>query len=95
MAGLLITHNMTPDKTPVISMPFQLKLAALIVTIIGLITALELASLTSKQMKTTPNLVTHNFSNMLGYFPALVHRFAPKLNLILGQTVANQIVDQT
>lgn len=86
---------MTPDKTPVISMPAQLKLAALLVTIIGLITALELASLTSKQMKTTPNLAPHNFSNILGYFPALVHRFTPKLNLILGQTIANQMVDQT
>nr|WNH21878.1 NADH dehydrogenase subunit 5 [Bothus lunatus] len=95
VAGLLITLNMTPSKTPVMSMPVELKTAALAVTIIGLLAALELASLTSKQVKTSPSPVPHNFSNMLGYFPALVHRHAPKINLVLGQTVANQMVDQT
>nr|WNH22021.1 NADH dehydrogenase subunit 5 [Pseudupeneus maculatus] len=95
VAGLLITSNITPMKTPIMSMPMLLKLAALAVTILGLLTALELASLTSKQFKTTPALVPHHFSNMLGFFPAIIHRTAPKLNLILGQAVASQMVDQT
>nr|ATU85108.1 NADH dehydrogenase subunit 5 [Salvelinus namaycush]ATU85121.1 NADH dehydrogenase subunit 5 [Salvelinus namaycush]UXB60184.1 NADH dehydrogenase subunit 5 [Salvelinus namaycush]UZC54934.1 NADH dehydrogenase subunit 5 [Salvelinus namaycush] len=95
IAGLLITSNLLPSKTPVMTMPLPLKLAALLVTISGLLIALELASLTSKQFKTTPNLITHNFSNMLGFFPAVVHRLAPKLNLTLGQTIASQMVDQT
>lgn len=95
IAGLLITSNFLPSKTPVITIPLSLKLAALLVTISGLLIALELASLTGKQFKTTPNLVTHNFSNILGFFPAVVHRLAPKLNLTLGQTIASQIVDQT
>nr|YP_009355491.1 NADH dehydrogenase subunit 5 [Hoplichthys gilberti]BAX03770.1 NADH dehydrogenase subunit 5 [Hoplichthys gilberti]BBU25732.1 NADH dehydrogenase subunit 5 [Hoplichthys gilberti] len=95
IAGLLITSNLLPLKTPIMSMPLILKLAALTVTIIGLILALELASLTNKQFKTTPNLVPHHFSNMLGFFPSVVHRFAPKLNLALGQTIASQMVDQT
>nr|WNH21371.1 NADH dehydrogenase subunit 5 [Cheilio inermis]BBD51971.1 NADH dehydrogenase subunit 5 [Cheilio inermis] len=94
VAGLLLTSNILPIKTPVMSMPPLLKLTALIVTVLGLITALELASLTSKQFKTTPNLVTHHFSNMLGYFPAVVHRYFPKLNLVLGQTLAAQTIDQ-
>nr|NP_008670.1 NADH dehydrogenase subunit 5 [Salvelinus fontinalis]YP_008815661.1 NADH dehydrogenase subunit 5 [Salvelinus leucomaenis]YP_009630249.1 NADH dehydrogenase subunit 5 [Salvelinus fontinalis x Salvelinus malma]AAD41382.1 NADH dehydrogenase subunit 5 [Salvelinus fontinalis]AGZ03597.1 NADH dehydrogenase subunit 5 [Salvelinus leucomaenis]ATU84991.1 NADH dehydrogenase subunit 5 [Salvelinus fontinalis]ATU85004.1 NADH dehydrogenase subunit 5 [Salvelinus fontinalis]QBP33611.1 NADH dehydrogenase subu len=94
IAGLLITSNFLPSKTPVMTMPLPLKLAALLVTISGLLIALELASLTTKQFKTTPNLVTHNFSNMLGFFPAIVHRLAPKLNLTLGQTIATQMVDQ-
>nr|YP_010948126.1 NADH dehydrogenase subunit 5 [Peristedion longispatha]WMI35154.1 NADH dehydrogenase subunit 5 [Peristedion longispatha] len=95
IAGLLITSNILPLKTPVMTMPPLLKLAALTVTILGLLLALELASLTSKQFKITPNLTTHHFSNMLGYFPTLIHRLPPKLNLILGQTVASQMVDQT
>ncbi|YP_009444737.1 NADH dehydrogenase subunit 5 (mitochondrion) [Salvelinus namaycush] len=95
IAGLLTTSNLLPSKTPVMTMPLPLKLAALLVTISGLLIALELASLTSKQFKTTPNLITHNFSNMLGFFPAVVHRLAPKLNLTLGQTIASQMVDQT
>nr|YP_010263826.1 NADH dehydrogenase subunit 5 [Sarda orientalis]UGW52145.1 NADH dehydrogenase subunit 5 [Sarda orientalis]BAW89000.1 NADH dehydrogenase subunit 5 [Sarda orientalis] len=95
VAGLLITSNITPLKTPVMSMPPLLKLAALAVTILGLIIALELASLTSKQFKPTPTLTTHHFSNMLGFFPHIIHRFTPKLNLILGQAIASQMVDQT
>nr|AVK93999.1 NADH dehydrogenase subunit 5 [Salmo ischchan]AVR43407.1 NADH dehydrogenase subunit 5 [Salmo ischchan gegarkuni] len=95
IAGLVITSNFLPSKTPVMTMPLPLKLAALLVTISGLLIALELASLTNKQFKTTPNLATHNFSNMLGFFPAIIHRLAPKLNLALGQTIASQMVDQT
>nr|BBI37689.1 NADH dehydrogenase subunit 5 [Trimmatom pharus] len=95
LAGLLITSNIVLPKTPVMSMPPALKLAALLVTIMGLITALELAELTNKQFKPTPKLTPHNFSNMLGFFPAIIHRLPPKINLILGQLVAAQMVDQT
>nr|WNH17834.1 NADH dehydrogenase subunit 5 [Pseudocaranx dentex] len=94
VAGLLITSNILPLKTPIMTMPPILKLAALLVTILGLLIALELASLTSKQFSPTPILPPHHFSNMLGFFPAIIHRLPPKLNLILGQLVAGQLVDQ-
>nr|AUX80760.1 NADH dehydrogenase subunit 5 [Clarias batrachus] len=85
IAGLIITSNFLPSKTPVMTMPTSLKLAALIVTITGLIIALTLATTTSKQIKITPTLILHNFSNMLGFFPPIIHRLTPKLNLILGK----------
>nr|WNH24340.1 NADH dehydrogenase subunit 5 [Scorpaena grandicornis] len=95
VAGLLITSNILPLKTPVMSMPPLLKLSALAVTVLGLLTALELASLTNKQFKITPSLSSHHFSNMLGFFPTIIHRAFPKLNLNLGQKLATQLVDQT
>nr|BAU45998.1 NADH dehydrogenase subunit 5 [Lepidocephalichthys annandalei] len=95
IAGLLITSNFLPTKTPIMTMPTMLKLAALLVTIIGLLVALELATLTNKQFKIKPITTTHNFSNMLGFFPTIIHRAAPKLNLILGQSIATQLIDQT
>nr|QCG70423.1 NADH dehydrogenase subunit 5 [Eleotris fusca] len=95
IAGLVITSNILPPKTPIMTMPPLLKLAALLVTIIGLLTALELASLTNKQFKPTPLLAPHHFSNMLGFFPAIIHRLPPKANLLLGQLIASQMVDQT
>nr|YP_009178226.1 NADH dehydrogenase subunit 5 [Ecsenius bicolor]AJW75530.1 NADH dehydrogenase subunit 5 [Ecsenius bicolor] len=95
LAGLLITLNITPLKTPVMSMPPLLKLAALTVTVLGLIMAFELASLTNKQFKPHPMLTPHHFSNMLGFFPTLTHRFAPKIALILGQFISTQTIDQT
>nr|WJQ22476.1 NADH dehydrogenase subunit 5 [Melanotaenia splendida tatei] len=94
IAGLLITSNMLPIKTPVMTMPPLLKLAALAVSILGALTALELASLTAKQFKSTPNLALHHFSNMLGFFPAITHRSLPKLTLLLGQSIASQTIDQ-
>nr|YP_010480982.1 NADH dehydrogenase subunit 5 [Poeciliopsis monacha x Poeciliopsis latidens]YP_010480995.1 NADH dehydrogenase subunit 5 [Poeciliopsis monacha x P. lucida x P. viriosa]UVN15972.1 NADH dehydrogenase subunit 5 [Poeciliopsis monacha x P. lucida]UVN15985.1 NADH dehydrogenase subunit 5 [Poeciliopsis monacha x P. lucida]UVN15998.1 NADH dehydrogenase subunit 5 [Poeciliopsis monacha x P. lucida]UVN16024.1 NADH dehydrogenase subunit 5 [Poeciliopsis monacha x P. lucida]UVN16037.1 NADH dehydrogenase su len=95
IAGLLITSNMLPLNTPTMTMPTYLKIAALIVTISGLLMALELASLTSKQFKLAPNLTSHHFSNMLGFFPLILHRLIPRANLALGQAIATQTVDQT
>nr|QWE36835.1 NADH dehydrogenase subunit 5 [Moxostoma macrolepidotum] len=95
VAGFIITSNFVPSKTQIMTMPTPLKMAALAVTITGLMVALELTALTNKQFKTTPNVSLHHFSNMLGYFPTTVHRMMPKLNLILGQKIATQLVDQT
>nr|WNH20708.1 NADH dehydrogenase subunit 5 [Zapogon evermanni] len=95
VAGLVITSSIIPLKTPVMSMPPLLKLAALTVTLLGLLTALELASLTNKQFKPTPYAAPHHFSNMLGFFPAIMHRFPLKLNLALGQIIASQTIDQS
>nr|WIL09688.1 NADH dehydrogenase subunit 5 [Phyllopteryx taeniolatus] len=95
IAGLLITSNMAPIKTPVMTMPPLFKLAALIVTVVGLLLALELALLASKQLFMSPKRSPHLFSNMLGFFPTLIHRLPPNLSLVLGQNIASQTIDLT
>nr|YP_009706284.1 NADH dehydrogenase subunit 5 [Discolabeo wuluoheensis]ARU07781.1 NADH dehydrogenase subunit 5 [Discolabeo wuluoheensis] len=91
IAGFIITHNFLPMKTPIMTMPTTLKMAALLVTIMGLLMAMDLANMTSKQVKITPMMSTHHFSNMLGFFPAVTHRLLPKLKLTLGQSAATQL----
>nr|BAV71364.1 NADH dehydrogenase subunit 5 [Rohtee ogilbii] len=91
IAGLIITQNFLPMKTPVMTMPMIMKMTALLVTIMGLLTAMELANMTSKQVKITSNIKMHHFSNMLGFFPATMHRLLPKLKLIMGQSAATQL----
>nr|AIM58779.1 NADH dehydrogenase subunit 5 [Carassius auratus] len=91
IAGLIITQNFLPVKTPIMTMPTTLKMAALLVTIAGLLVAMELANMTSKQVKVTPMIPLHHFSNMLGFFPAIIHRLLPKLKLTLGQSAATQL----
>nr|YP_011031313.1 NADH dehydrogenase subunit 5 [Lepidopygopsis typus]WQT73179.1 NADH dehydrogenase subunit 5 [Lepidopygopsis typus] len=91
IAGFIITHNFLPMKTPIMTMPTSLKTAALTVTILGLLMAMELANMTSKQMKITPMALPHHFSNMLGFFPTITHRLLPKLKLTLGQSAATQL----
>nr|NP_740137.1 NADH dehydrogenase subunit 5 [Petroscirtes breviceps]BAC23758.1 NADH dehydrogenase subunit 5 [Petroscirtes breviceps] len=93
IAGLLITSNLTPIKTPVMSMPMVLKLSALLVTILGLLIALDLALFTNKQLSPIPKRTPYLFSNMFGFYPSLIHRLAPKITLILGQHVATQMID--
>nr|YP_010471873.1 NADH dehydrogenase subunit 5 [Pseudopimelodus schultzi]UVG41231.1 NADH dehydrogenase subunit 5 [Pseudopimelodus schultzi] len=83
-AGLIISLNFLPMKAPTMTMPLSLKMAALMVTITGLIIALALATAASKQIKIIPTMTLHSFSNMLGFFPPIIHRLAPKLNLMLG-----------
>nr|YP_009116144.1 NADH dehydrogenase subunit 5 [Sorubim cuspicaudus]AJD22458.1 NADH dehydrogenase subunit 5 [Sorubim cuspicaudus] len=85
IAGLIISSNFLPMKTPTMTMPLSIKVAALAVTITGLIIALTLATATSKQIKIMPHLNLHNFSNLLGFFPPIIHRLTPKLSLTLGK----------
>nr|WNH17886.1 NADH dehydrogenase subunit 5 [Centroscyllium nigrum] len=95
LAGLILTFNLPPAKTQIMTMTPLLKLSALLVTIIGLLLALELANLTNTQFKVSPNLLTHNFSNMLGYFPTTIHRLLPKTNLKWAQHISTHIIDLT
>nr|AJQ17932.1 NADH dehydrogenase subunit 5 [Enteromius macinensis] len=90
IAGLIITQNFLPMKTPVMTMPIIMKSTALLVTITGLLIAMELANLTSKQVKITPIIKMHHFSNMLGFFPMIMHHLMPKLKLTMGQSAATQ-----
>nr|WNH19810.1 NADH dehydrogenase subunit 5 [Pteroplatytrygon violacea] len=93
LAGLIITSNMPPTKTQIMTMSPLLKLSTLLVTILGFMLALELTNSTSTQFKIHPNLSTHNFSNMLGFFPPIIHRLLPKLNLSWAQTISTQMID--
>nr|AJQ17928.1 NADH dehydrogenase subunit 5 [Enteromius macrops] len=89
--GLIITQNFLPMKTPIMTMPVIMKTTALLVTIAGLLMAMELTNLTSKQLKIIPTIKMHHFSNMLGFYPMIMHRLLPKLKLTMGQTAATQL----
>nr|BBC54791.1 NADH dehydrogenase subunit-5 [Acheilognathus chankaensis] len=93
-AGLIITSNFLPFKTPVMTMPFSLKVAALTVTIIGFLAAAELTTFANKQIQVTPTTPLHHFSVMLGFVTMTIHRFPPKTSLNLGQSIATKL-DQT
>nr|YP_010451225.1 NADH dehydrogenase subunit 5 [Hippocampus bargibanti]UTV01006.1 NADH dehydrogenase subunit 5 [Hippocampus bargibanti] len=93
ITGLIIMLNMPLIKIPVMTMPFMMKMMAIIVTLIGLITALELANNMSKQLKINPNKNPYLFSNMLGFFPSITHRLPMKMFLNMGQKTASQTID--
>nr|YP_010887973.1 NADH dehydrogenase subunit 5 [Notropis greenei]WJJ67545.1 NADH dehydrogenase subunit 5 [Notropis greenei] len=94
IAGLVITYNFLPMKTPVMTMPTALKVAALMAAITGLLVAMELAAKTNNPYKAAFKNSPHHFSNMLGYFPSLMHRLSPEASLTLGRSTATKL-DQT
>nr|AFV95155.1 NADH dehydrogenase subunit 5 [Bombina variegata variegata]AFV95168.1 NADH dehydrogenase subunit 5 [Bombina variegata variegata] len=91
IAGLILTSNLTLIKTPVLTMPLLAKLAALLVTIIGLTIAFDLSNMTTKQPKTPSH--AHTFSNLLGFYPNIIHRMLPKVSLNMGQIISTHLLD--
>nr|YP_010997040.1 NADH dehydrogenase subunit 5 [Aburria aburri]QXU59836.1 NADH dehydrogenase subunit 5 [Aburria aburri] len=91
-AGLLITSYILPTKTPPMTMPLITKIAAIAVTILGVILALELSNthtLTPKQN------TLMNFSSSLGYFNPLAHRLHSTNLLNKGQKIASHLIDMS
>nr|YP_009991931.1 NADH dehydrogenase subunit 5 [Nothoprocta ornata]QNN84805.1 NADH dehydrogenase subunit 5 [Nothoprocta ornata] len=91
-AGLLISSNILPTKTPTMTMPFITKTAAILVTIIGILIALELLNMTQNLTPSKQNSYS-NFSMSLGYFNPLLHRILPLKLLNSGQKIASHLID--
>nr|YP_010166965.1 NADH dehydrogenase subunit 5 [Microtus cabrerae]QRW36199.1 NADH dehydrogenase subunit 5 [Microtus cabrerae] len=80
LAGFLISYNIPPTAVQVMTMPWYLKVTAMMVTLTGFAIALELNKLTNNlsPTKTSP---TNSFSASLGYFPTIMHRLLPLKSL--------------
>nr|YP_009990945.1 NADH dehydrogenase subunit 5 [Oceanodroma tethys]QNN84311.1 NADH dehydrogenase subunit 5 [Oceanodroma tethys] len=92
LAGLLITSYITPTKTPPMTMPMITKTAAIIITILGILLALELSNMTHTLAKPKQNIYL-NFSTTLGYFNPLTHRLSSMNLLNNGQKIALHLID--
>nr|YP_011007660.1 NADH dehydrogenase subunit 5 [Argusianus argus]WAW79643.1 NADH dehydrogenase subunit 5 [Argusianus argus] len=92
MAGLLISSIILPTKTPPMTMPTITKTAAIIVTALGIVLALELSNTTHILSLPKQNTLT-NFSSSLGYFNPLMHRTNPTILLFTGQKIASHLID--
>nr|WNV62741.1 NADH dehydrogenase subunit 5 [Hipposideros pratti]WNV62754.1 NADH dehydrogenase subunit 5 [Hipposideros pratti]WNV62780.1 NADH dehydrogenase subunit 5 [Hipposideros pratti] len=93
-AGFLLTNNITPMTVPQMTMPLYLKMTALFVTILGFTIALDL-NLATQNLKFKHPLSPFKFSNLLGYFPTVMHRSLPLMNLTLSQKTASLLLDLT
>nr|WAK99336.1 NADH dehydrogenase subunit 5 [Paramesotriton qixilingensis] len=87
IAGMLIIGCTLPMKTQILTMPMIMKLTALLISILGLIVAMDISSFSLKHK------TIHTFSNMLAFFPAIFHRFTPKMKLNFGQNISTHITD--
>nr|QOD97572.1 NADH dehydrogenase subunit 5 [Anhinga anhinga] len=92
MAGLLITSYMPPTKTPPMTMPATTKTAAIILTILGIILAMELSNMTQTMTQPKQNTCS-NFSTTLAYFNPLIHRTSSTNLLNGGQKISSHLID--
>nr|APC60966.1 NADH dehydrogenase subunit 5 [Toromys grandis] len=92
LAGFLITLNSPITNISQMTMPFTTKSAAILITILGFLTAMELSTMT-KHLKTNYPSKHLNFSSSLGYYPMTMHRIPPQLNLIMSQNLATSMID--
>nr|YP_007625741.1 NADH dehydrogenase subunit 5 [Aepyceros melampus]AEP20776.1 NADH dehydrogenase subunit 5 [Aepyceros melampus] len=91
-AGFFISNNIPPTTIPQMTMPQYLKLSALAVTIMGFILALEVSNMTyNLKFKYPSNFF--KFSNLLGYYPTILHRLTPYMNLTMSQKSASSLLD--
>nr|UTQ73432.1 NADH dehydrogenase subunit 5 [Cervus canadensis] len=91
-AGFIISNNIPPTTIPQLTMPYYLKMMALTVTILGFILALEISNMT-QNLKFNYSTNIFKFSNMLGYFPTIMHRLTPYMNLTMSQKSASSLLD--
>nr|YP_007626742.1 NADH dehydrogenase subunit 5 [Tragelaphus strepsiceros]AEP22284.1 NADH dehydrogenase subunit 5 [Tragelaphus strepsiceros] len=91
-AGFIISNSMPPMTIPQMTMPLYLKTTALAVTILGFILALEVSNMTQNLKLHYPSN-SFKFSNMLGYFPTIMHRLIPYANLTMSQKSASLLLD--
>nr|YP_007625039.1 NADH dehydrogenase subunit 5 [Arabitragus jayakari]ACI24416.1 NADH dehydrogenase subunit 5 [Arabitragus jayakari] len=91
-AGFIISNNIPPTTIPQMTMPYYLKMTALMITILGFILALEISN-TTHYLKFNHPSNMFKFSNLLGYYPTIMHRLTPYMNLTMSQKTASSLLD--
>lgn len=92
--GFIFTYSIDPLFISPTTIPQYIKLIALIVTFIGLIVALDL-SLIAQFLKIPYNSYNFKFSNLLGYFTSIIHRYPIITSLKYSQNISFFLLDQS
>nr|YP_010485154.1 NADH dehydrogenase subunit 5 [Hemidactylus ulii]UVW80935.1 NADH dehydrogenase subunit 5 [Hemidactylus ulii] len=94
VAGLLVTTATTPLKPQTMTMPTNTKLAALMVTLLGLAYAMDLMNHTTHLTpQNQTNTHHHTATTQLMFFNTFSHRYLPMKNMASAQTKALQLND--
>nr|YP_009509537.1 NADH dehydrogenase subunit 5 [Rhizomys sumatrensis]ATX68221.1 NADH dehydrogenase subunit 5 [Rhizomys sumatrensis] len=92
IAGFLFSISIPPMNNPIMTMPLYIKLTALTITLLGFLIAMELYNFSFYLSSKKPNSI-HNFTSLLGYFPSIIHRSMPLMNLKMSQNIATNTLD--
>lgn len=93
-AGFILTYSINPLFIPPTTIPQHIKLIALIITFIGFTVAFDL-SLITQHLKMPHNSYNFKFSNLLGYFTSIIHRYPIIISLKYSQNTSSSLLDQS
>lgn len=94
-AGFLLSNTILPATIPQITMPPYSKPTVLAVTISGFILALEINHTTPKSKVELSFKPLQILSNLLGYFPMILHRLLPSSNFSDSQKSVSSLLTTT
>nr|ADY86092.1 NADH dehydrogenase subunit 5 [Phelsuma laticauda] len=93
VAGLMISTTMLPNTTQIMTMPLTIKLATILVTLVGLLCTWDLIYQTTKFAKPLkPTTITP--LNQLAFFNTILHRAIPHINISFASKIPLQLKDQ-
>lgn len=92
LAGFFISYNIPPTNIQTLTIPWYLKITALLISILGFIIALELNNL-SLNFSTNKTNSYLKFSTLLGYFPITTHRMLPLKTLNPSFKISLNLLD--
>uniref|UniRef100_UPI0030FE62CD NADH dehydrogenase subunit 5 n=1 Tax=Erinaceus concolor TaxID=37316 RepID=UPI0030FE62CD len=93
-AGFMFTYSINPLFIPPTTMPQHMKLTALVISFIGFTVAFDL-SLMTQYLKMPHNSYNFKFSNLLGYFTPIMHRYPTIMSLKYSQNMSSSLLDQS
>nr|YP_010387279.1 NADH dehydrogenase subunit 5 [Dryophytes femoralis]UPO67635.1 NADH dehydrogenase subunit 5 [Dryophytes femoralis]UPO67648.1 NADH dehydrogenase subunit 5 [Dryophytes femoralis] len=90
IAGLIINQIIVPTSPMIMTMPPHLKLAALLVSILGFVIALDLASMSWTKTPESSNL---SKSMNTSFYPTVLHRLIPSSSLNFSLRTSSHLID--
>nr|WAB70044.1 NADH dehydrogenase subunit 5 [Osteocephalus mimeticus] len=90
IAGLIINQIILPTSPMTLTMPPYIKITALVVSILGFLIALDLASFSWTK---TPTLLNSSKQINTAFYPTTVHRLVPSFLLNFGLRISSHLID--
>nr|QOH92029.1 NADH dehydrogenase subunit 5 [Hyla sanchiangensis] len=90
IAGLIINQIIIPTTPMTMTMPLSLKITALVVSILGFIIAMDLASVSWTKTPKTSNMTK---SINTSFYPTTIHRLIPSFMLNFSLRTSSHLID--
>nr|YP_009092866.1 NADH dehydrogenase subunit 5 [Hyla annectans]AIR12703.1 NADH dehydrogenase subunit 5 [Hyla annectans] len=90
IAGLIINQIIIPTSPMILTMPTPLKITALVVSILGFIIAVDLASMSWTKTPKTSNV---SKSINTSFYPTMIHRLIPSFMLNFSLRTSSHLID--